>query len=218
MNARDVLRNLVKKRSFRWYALAGVSFIVSLAFAVYNFIVGLLFRLPWNFSIAFYYLVLVIIKAIILYGERRLRKNPPEQLLQKRRTLFTITHTFLLLIDFTLVAPIVFACLQPHKAVDIGMIPTIACAAFTTYKITMACINYTRAKKVENLALYSLKIISLKEAIVSVITLQNTMVAVFGDPQSMLSLTTWTNVGMLSVAFILTLYQFIHLRKRLLRA
>ena len=50
-----------------------------------------------------------------------------------------------------------------------------------------------------------MKIINLKDAIVSILTLQNTMVMVFGNETSMLTLTAYTSAGMLVGMFILTI-------------
>ncbi len=213
MKVKEFFSNLIHERAFRWYILAGVSFIVSLAFAAYNFTVGVTFRLVWNFSVSFYYICLVIIKAIILYRERKWKALPQERISQKRLALFKLENVFLLVIDLLLIAPITLMILQEKRTADMGMIPAIAVAAYTTYKIIMACVNYTRSKKDDNITLYGLKIISLKEAIVSIITLQNTMVVVFGNAADMQTLTTWTTAGMFLSLVGISIFQFIKLRK-----
>lgn len=212
MKINEFFHNFMHKRLFRWYILAGVSFVVNITFAVYNLAVGIAFSLVWNFSVSFYYLSLTSIKGIILYSERKWRSLPKEKRNVNRTTLFSVEAVFLLLIDLALIAPILLMILGEKRAVDMGTIPTITMAAYTTYKITIACINYTRSKKTNNLALYGLKIINLKEAIVSVVTLQNTMVAVFGDAKEMWTLTTWTSGGMFACILALSIYQLVQLR------
>ncbi len=213
MKVKEFISSIVHNRTYRWYVVAIISFAFSIAFLVYNFVVGLLFNLVWNFSVTFYYLLLMTIKAVILYSENKWKLNQKEQLQVKRLTLFKIENVFLLLIDFALIAPIVLLIRQQKQTVDIGMIPTIAVAAYTTYRIVLACVNYHRTKKTDNLALHGLKIISLKEAIVSIITLQNTMVVVFGDQTEMLTLTTCTSIGMLLSMVIISVYQIIKVYK-----
>ncbi len=213
MNLKTILSNFMHKRSFRWYLLAGVSLLANLAFAVYNFIVGVLFRLVWNFSVSFYYLALLLVKAVILYREQKWRSYPAPQIQEKRLALFRLESVFLLLVDFALIAPIVLLVLQKKNSADIGMIPAIAVAAYTTYRIVLACINYSRSKKSDNLTLYGLKMIHLKEAIVSIITLQNTLIAVFGNASDMAVLTAWTSVGMFLSSLALSIFQFFFLQK-----
>ncbi len=213
MKIKEFINNLIHNRPFRWYILAGVSFASSLAFTAYNLIVGVLFKLVWNFSVSFYYLLLMAIKAIILQCERKWKGASLEQIKLKRLTLFKVENVFLLLIDLALIAPITLMVLQEKNTVNLGMIPTIALAAYTTYRIIMACINYHRSKNSDNLALHGLKIISLFEAIVSIITLQNTMVVVFGDMGEMFLLTVWTNAGMLASMLAISIVQIVKLSK-----
>ncbi len=213
MKIKEFVSKIFHNRTYRWYFLATLSFAFSALFLVYNFIVGVLYWLVWNFSVSFYYLLLMMIKAIILFNESKLKDQDKEIIEQKRRTLFKIENFFLILIDLALIAPIVLMLLQQKRAVNIGMIPTIAVATYTTYKIVLACINYAKSKKTDNLALHGLKIISLKEAIVSIITLQNTMVYVFGDLNDMLALTTCTSVGMLLSMIAISIFQIIKIYK-----
>ncbi len=213
MKIKDFFSNLTHNRPFRWFMLAGISFIASVLFAGYNFTVGIIYSLAWNFSVSFYYLFLSIIKIIILKSEKKWRGLEENQVKIKRLTLFKVENIFLLLIDLALIAPISLLIIQEKQTTNMGMIPTIAVAAYTTYKIIMACVNYTRSKKFENLSMHGLKIISLKEAIVSIITLQNTMVVVFGDASEMLTLTTWTNIGMYFSLVVISIYQFVKLKR-----
>ncbi len=213
MKIKEFFNSLLHNRTYRWYIFAGVSFIISIAFLVYNFIFGVIYRLVWNFSVSFYFLLLIVIKAIILSGENKWKKLSKEIITEKRLKLFKIENIFLIMIDLALIAPVALMLLEQKNTANIGMIPTIAVAAYTTYKIVMACVNYTRTKKTDNLAIHGLKVISLKEAIVSIITLQNTMVVVFGDAKEMLTLTTWTSIGMLASMVLISVMQIIKIYK-----
>ncbi len=213
MKIKEFLSGIIHKRYFRWYVLAGVSLIVSLAFAIYNLVVGIMFRLVWNFSVSFYYIALMITKLIILRSENKWKSYPQENLNQNRLNLFKIVSIFLLIIDLVLIAPITLLLLQEKRAVNLGMIPTIATATYTTYKIVMACVNYTHSKKSQNLSLHGLKILSLEEAIASIITLQNTMVVAFGNLDDMITLITWTSIGIFLSMLAISVLQFIKLSK-----
>ncbi len=212
MKVKQFFRRTLSDRAYRWYVVAIISFILSIAFLTYNLILGVIFRLVWNFSVTFYYLLLMLIKAIILQSENKWKLLSETELRSKRLKLFKLENVFLLLIDFALIAPITLMILSQKNTVNIGMIPTIAVAAYTTFRVVMACINYHRSKKTDNLALHGLKIISLKEAIVSIITLQNTMVVVFGDFKQMLTLTTVTSAGMLASMIAISIMQIIKLK------
>ena len=71
------------------------------------------------------------------------------------------------------------------------LIPAIATAAYATWKITAAVINFHRRGRSPDLLVRQLRTISLIDALVSVLTLQNTLIMVnSGDGgRSMLTLT-----------------------------
>ena len=168
----------------------------------------------WNFSVSFYYCFLVAVKAVILYFENRWKWCQKEKVKTRRFWLFKIENIFLFLIDLALLAPITLMILQKKQSVSLGLIPTIASATYTTYKITMAILNYRHSKKTDNLTLHGLKVISLKEAIVSIITLQNTMVYEFGDAKQMFTLTAWTTAGMFVLLVAISITQFVKIKRQ----
>ncbi len=206
MKNKSVLKKIFKNQVYRGYFIGIVSFLATVAFLCYNLVLGIFYKLVWNFSVSFYYLFLMLIKGIMLATEKRIKDKEKEEKSYERIKLFKLQNIFMIIIDLLLIAPVVLMLLQ-KKSVNIGMIPAIAAAAYTTYKIVMACINYKNSKNSGNLTLHGLKIISLKEAVVSVITLQNTLISVFGNAEDMLTLTTYTSAGLLAVMLGVSLLQ-----------
>ena len=66
------------------------------------------------------------------------------------------------------------------KDVSFGLIPSIAVAAYTTYKITIAIINYVKVKKYNNIMFKFVNELSVVDAFVSILTLQHTLIMVNG--------------------------------------
>ena len=66
------------------------------------------------------------------------------------------------------------------KPVYIGLIPAIAMAAYTTWKITMASlhINWQRRRASGNILIAELRTVNLIDALVAILTLQNTLIMV----------------------------------------
>lgn len=60
-------------------------------------------------------------------------------------------------------------------------VPAIATAAYTAYKVAIATKKYTFARIQSNMSVITLKRISLKEAMASVLTLQYILVMTFGN-------------------------------------
>ena len=65
-----------------------------------------------------------------------------------------------------------------RKPVDMTLIPAIAMAAYTTYKVIMASVNLKRRKRSASKLVRLLRTISFIEALVSILTLQNTLIMV----------------------------------------
>ena len=71
-----------------------------------------------------------------------------------------------------------------------GLIPAIATAAYATWKITLASIRYRRRSRSADGFTAQLRTVGLVDALVSVLTLQNTLIMVndAGGGRSMLTL------------------------------
>lgn len=89
-----------------------------------------------------------------------------------------------------------------------SLIPAIAVAAYTTYRITMAAINLKKRKKTTNILFKLYRADDFIDALVSVLILQNTLVMVVSKSQEpqMLPLMAGTSaaiwIGILLISVI----------------
>ena len=86
----------------------------------------------------------------------------------------------LFIIDLMLMAPIILLIMQ-KKDVHYTKIAAIATATYTISKIFMATKNTLTAKKIENLSIKMLRQINLKDALVSILTLQYILIVTFDE-------------------------------------
>ncbi len=170
-------------------------FCINAAFFTYNFLFGVFRRAIWNFSISIYYALLVVFRVVILCLEKKWSAAPQENADEKRLRLRTGISWCMLAMDFSLLAPVAMMVVSKRQ-VRYGIIPTIAMAAYTTYKVTLAAIHFTKRKRKGNLSVQLLREITLKDAIVSVLTLQNAMLMQFSEGTPSLALAAWTSAGM----------------------
>ncbi len=180
----------------RTFYLAGLAFFINIAFFAYNLVFGIAYRLIWNWSISIYYAILIFLRAMILLLERKWSATPQKAVNEKRLRLRKEMSLCMLVMDLSLIAPVTLMVLS-RRQVRYGMIPTIAMAAYTTYKVTLAAIHFTKRKQKSNLSVQLLREITLKDAIVSVLTLQNAMLMQFSEGESFLALSACTSAGML---------------------
>ena len=93
-----------------------------------------------------------------------------------------------------------------------GLIPAIAMAAYTTYKITMASIHIRKQKgsRCSNILISELRTINFIDALVSILTLQNTLIMVNQTKSSVEDMTTLSAVSSAGI-YIVILFTTVHL-------
>ena len=115
---------------------------------------------------------------IILTEKRNVMRSQEEKYLHRRKT-FRISAILLLGLDLSLLLPISMMVMLTVP-VTIGLIPAIAMAAYTIYKMTMAAIHFVRQKRQpdRHILITELHTVNLIDALTSILTLQNTLIMV----------------------------------------
>ena len=197
--------------SFKTLISPTASLCVTILFALYHGFLGLAASSIWHGSICVFYLLLVVIRGIILLTEYRIKSEREEEKQRRRRKTFSITSVLLLLLNLSLMLPISLMVLLQNQ-VNIGKIPAIAMAAYTTYKITMALIHIRR-QKIYHVLIRELRTINLIDALVSILTLQSTLIMVNSGPAeetNMLTLSSISSAAIYIVIIIVTVRLFFH--------
>ena len=164
---------------FKTLASSVISFSVTILFALYNGFLGIRLLSIWHGGICVFYLLLAATRGIILLTEKNNRTRDDKQKAECRRRTFMISGFLLLLLNLALVLPISLMVVL-KKPVNMGLIPAITMAAYTTYKITMASIHFQKQRRSNhnNILIVELRTINFIDALVSILTLQNTLIMV----------------------------------------
>lgn len=114
-----------------------------------------------------------------MFAERKSKGQSDSKKTHTRYKAFMISTLMLLLLNLALFCPIVLM-VKFEKPVNMGLIPAISMAAYTTYKVTMASIHFRGQKnrKHNNILIAELRTINFMDAMVSILTLQNTLIMV----------------------------------------
>lgn len=156
---------------YRTVVNALLSAIITMAFAIYNGLLGYIYGAVWNGCICVYYAILAIIRLLISYGAVRYKK------VETKNRIFQVASHLLILLNISLVVPITLMVLN-KKNVNTTMIPAISMATYTTYKIVMTFFNMKRARNSKENLVRLLRSINFFDAIVSILTIQNTLLVV----------------------------------------
>ena len=188
---------------FKTVTAAFGSLVVTAVFALYNGFLGAHHSSLWHGSICVYYIVLVLLRIMIIAARKSpAGKGGPERGQEK---VYIASAALLLFLNLCLVVPVSLMVVM-RKPVDMTLIPAIAMAAYTTYKVIMASVNLKRRKRSASKLVRLLRTISFIEALVSILTLQNTLIMVNmkDGGGEMLTLTAITSAAIMLVVLALS--------------
>lgn len=154
------------------------SFAINAAYTLFQLGLGVIHSTIWYYSMAAYYLMLSVMRFYLL---RYLRDGhaPGED---KKSELHRYRFCGVVLVGMNLaLAMIVYYITWQNRTFVHHMVTTIAMAAYTFTSFTMAVINLIRCRKYQSPVLSAAKAIGLTAAMVSMLTLETTMLTVFGE-------------------------------------
>lgn len=199
---------------FKTLATSTLSALVDLGFTVFNVVLGIVYKSVWNISISVYYVLLTIVRGIVVHSQRNVNVADNQKKQEQYKRIYFKTHILMIFMDMCLIAPIAYMVIG-ERSYEYGLIPAIAMAAYTTYRITMGIINLGKSRKQENILIRELRTVNLQDSLVAVLTLQNALIIANGsDMQSMLALTAWTSAGIWLMIVIFTVKSFLYVRHR----
>ena len=200
--------NYIKSKSERLKSLgvfAALSLLISLVFAGYNCYLGIAYKIIWNISISIYYLALSVTRGVSLLVYVNVRKKNKEYPFSA----FVIVSLLTSLITIAMTYPAILM-VENQREVNMTIIPAIALAAFTTYKVYSSIKDYIAYKK--DRALYSQQclVVNVIATIVSVLTIQNTLIMVNGGmTEDMRILSTSSTIVFLTFSLAISIISLI---------
>lgn len=175
-----------------------LKFIFNLIFALYNFVLGIASHSWWFIASGSYYIVLSTMRMSVILFSKKDRKN--ENFIMR----FSGVMIFVLSI---VLSGIVYMTVEHDVAVkyhEIAMI-TIALYAFT--KITLAIINFVKSRKNHRPYIKTLRSIAFADSVVSIYSLQRSMLVSFGEMKAadIVLMNTLSGVGMCIIVIFIGL-------------
>ena len=191
---------------FRTMVNATGSVLVTAIFALYNGFLGISHASAWHGGICIYYMLLILIRGIVIFSEYSNARRGGIKAAEDRKRTFVSASALLLVMNLSLVAPFAMMVKQ-ERPVSMTLVPAIAMAAYTVYKVTIAAMNLGTKNRSNNPLVWLLRRTNFMDALVSIATLQNTLIMVntAGNKMTMLPLTAissgliWTVIVSLSI-------------------
>lgn len=153
--------------SFAWNALYGI-FQLWLGFYHHTF---------WFYSLGAYYICLGVMRFFLV---RHTSKYAPSERMQTELKKYRACGIVFLVMNLAL-ALIIFFMVYWNRTFEHHMITAIAMAAYTFTTFTVAIVNVVKYRKYNSPVFSASKAISLAAALVSMLTLESTMLTAFSD-------------------------------------
>lgn len=215
---RDRIREIIQMRKsdylFSTTVSSAVAAVMNAAFTLFNGVLGIVYHSLWNGTICVYYLLLAIVRTTIVAAQRKNTAQKSESDTEHRRKVYIYTHILLLLMDASLVVPIA-AMVNGERNYTYGLIPAIAMAAYTTYRITMSIIHFRKSRENKNILVSELRMINLADSLLALLTLQNALIITNGGMGGeMKTLSAWTSAGIFAAIVIITVLSFMKVKNK----
>lgn len=183
-----------------------ISVCFALFFCIYNGVLGFYKNVIWNIAIFSYYLLLLTIR-MILYVREKKSKTEDEKDIRRDKQIYISTSVIMFIMNLAMILPAILL-INHQKEVNLSLISAIAVAAYTTYKVTLAIIKFCKVQKQQNLIYKQVRMVNLFDAVMSILTLQNTLTIVVsnGNNGDMYTLSIVTTIVMLLAVAIISIY------------
>lgn len=165
--------------TFRTILTTMPSFIINVAYTVYNGVIGIVNQSSWFITTAVYYSLLGVMRYHAVNTGRKISRMKNQKLIRKKELAVIKTDGILLLLLNLALSGVVLLTIAKGRAKAYSEIMAISIAAYTFYKTTMAVINMVKVRKMQSPILITIRNIGVADALVSMLTLQTTMLASF---------------------------------------
>ena len=143
-----------------------ISLVFNMAYSAYHIVYGAVTTSWWFLAVGIYYAILSIVRFAVLCHKG------------SRRLLVRFTGVMLIALSFSLVGTVILAFIKDRGTV-FPLVAMLAIATYTFTKITLATIKWIKARKSTSAKMLTLRNISFANALVSIYSLQRSMLVSF---------------------------------------
>ncbi|MDE7070445.1 MAG: hypothetical protein K2O86_00540 [Clostridia bacterium] len=221
-NKHELTREMLNNYGVRTVIFATVSFVISIAYGVYNLTLSVTQISIWYGVLAGYYILLAIMRGGVVFHHRKKRKAQKigkviENEKVKQIKKYRICGILLVIMTFAL-SIAVMEMISEHKTFEHAGLMIYVSATYTFYKVTVAIINIVKAKKQSDMTVQAIRNINMADAIVSILTLQTSMIHSFGADDGVRfadTLNGATGAVVCALVFALGIYMIVNSQRQL---
>lgn len=181
LSKNKITNRLIKEYDFRTAIFSLCSLTLNLCFVAYYLGFAIFTFSYWFIVLAIYYFLLFLAREITLYNYH---KNSNKR--AKIISVYKLCGILLLFLPLYLVA-MIRKTIYNDRNINYIFIHTIVMCVVIFYKLIMSIYNYFKSRKTRDLITRSLRNINLAEALISLLTLESSMLYTYGDINDLFS-------------------------------
>ena len=187
-----------------------------MAFALFNGVLGIVASSVWYGIFAVYYIALSALRGGILFAYYKAKKRAQSEdaLAVCKIKIYRLCGIALLVLELALAAA-VSVMVVGDNPVKYSQIMAIAAAAYTFYKVILAIVNAAKVRRMHDFVLQSLRNINLTDALVSLLSLQITMISVFDGGDGLARMNGITGIAVTVITLIIAVVSITQAARRL---
>lgn len=188
-----------------------ISLTVNLAYSAFKLASGIYYRSLWIGAIAVYYILLSLIRFLLLH---HMQRKKDAGLAAEYRS-YRISAILMMCINVTL-SGIVLNMILSKKTPEVSDIFVITNASYTFYVLTVSILDLIKYRKHKSPVLSAAKAIRFAQAMVSLLSLEASMLVQFGNDESyrrlMLAL---SGAGVCAVVLVMSIYMILRANREI---
>ena len=171
---------LLTSFGYRSVIFAIFSFVINLAYAIFQAVFAILSHSVWYGVLAIYYIALTLIRGGVVVISRKRKKQTKQYSLESQVKSYRNCGIYLILLNIALIAAVVQMVIV-NQGFEYAGLMIYVMATYTFYKLGLSIYNLVKAKKKKDYIIQTIKNISFADALVSVLALQTAMFQAFSQ-------------------------------------
>lgn len=178
-------KSLLQNYGFRTIVFSIFSLAISIGYAVFNGVIGIVSSSIWYGALAAYYILLAFMRGGVLFYHKKERTKSDvlefeaERKMREVKT-YRTCGAVLIVLPLALLVAIAQMVGSDKSFVHAGFTIYVA-AMYSFYKIIMSIINFVKARKNNDMTVQAVRNINLADAMVSILALQTAMFREFSQ-------------------------------------
>ena len=185
ISSHEFTSRLASDRAYRTMVFSCVSFLINVAYVLFQTLMAIIYRSMWYGTFAVYYAMLCLVRGVAVWADISAKKRcggNSEALRKAKLHTYMMCGVLLILLSAALAVALGYMIFNDISFRYAGLTIYVM-AVYAFYKIIISIINLVNAKKFNDYGVQSLRNIRFIDALVSIFAIQTALIAAFNGEE-----------------------------------